>query len=68
VTSTAPDVMLELRNDMSIQTFNSMTFTTTTFPSVVFTQGATFLSGVVSDEAGNTSSLLPDPCVVTVGP
>jgi hypothetical protein len=68
VTSTAPDVMLELRNDMSIQTFDSMTFTAMTFPSVVFTQGATSLSGVVSDEAGNTSSLVPDPCVVTVGP
>ncbi|HEY2729573.1 MAG TPA: hypothetical protein VGK52_06495 [Polyangia bacterium] len=68
VTSTAPNVTLELRNDMSLQTFDSTTFTTMTFPFVVFAQGQTFLSGVARDGAGNASSMRPDPCVVTVAP
>jgi hypothetical protein len=68
VTSTAPNVTLELRNDTSLQTFDSTTFTTMTFPFVVFAQGQTFLSGVARDDAGNASSMRPDPCVVTVAP
>jgi hypothetical protein len=68
VTSTAPNVTLDLRNDMSNQTFDSTTFTTLTFPFVVFAQGETFLSGVARDDAGNASSLTPDPCTVIVEP
>jgi hypothetical protein len=45
-----------------------MPFTSLTFPFVVFTQGQSTLAGTVSDSAGNTSSLQPNPCTVTVGP
>jgi len=68
VISTAPDVSLTLRNDTSTQNFDSTTFTTLTFPFVVFTQGVSFLTGVVNDEAGNKSTLTPNPCTVTVMP
>ncbi|HTA20092.1 MAG TPA: hypothetical protein VK989_12425, partial [Polyangia bacterium] len=69
VTSTAPNVMLDLTNDMSTQTFNSTTFDTTMqFPFVVFTPGTNFQTGSVRDDAGNAAGLTPSPCVVTVGP
>jgi hypothetical protein len=68
VVSTAPNVSLTLRNDTSTQNFDSTTFTTLTFPFVVFTQGVSHLLGDVSDDAGNESTLTPDPCIVTVTP
>jgi hypothetical protein len=68
VTSTAPDVDLALTNSTSTQNFSSLTFTALTFPSVVFTQGESFLQGTARDAAGNVSLLQPNPCVVTVGP
>ncbi|HEX4405056.1 MAG TPA: hypothetical protein VH560_09530 [Polyangia bacterium] len=69
VTSTAPNVMLDLTNEMAHQTFNSTTYgTTMDFPFVVFTPGTNMQTGFVSDDAGNTAGLTPSPCVVTVGP
>jgi hypothetical protein len=69
VTATAPNVMLELTNAMSTQTFNSTTFDMSMdFPFVVFTPGTTLETGSVRDDAGNTAGLTPSPCSVTVGP
>ncbi len=67
VTSTAPNVDLTLTNSTSTQNFSSTTFTSLTFPFVVFTQGQSTLAGTARDDAGNTSLLQPNPCVVTVG-
>jgi hypothetical protein len=67
VTSTAPFVELTLTNSTSTQNYSSMNFTSLTFPFVVFTQGASTLSGTARDAAGNVSLAQPNPCVVTVG-
>jgi hypothetical protein len=69
VTTTAPNVTLDLTNAMATQTFNSMTVDMTMgFPFVVFTVGTNFQTGSVRDDAGNAAALTPRPCVVTVGP
>lgn len=67
VAATAPNVSLILTNSASTQTFTSTTFTTMSFPFVVFQPGETVLEGVVTDNAGNRGVMQPNPCVVTVG-
>jgi hypothetical protein len=68
VTSTAPFVSLVLMDSSSTQNFNSSTFPASLTFLVSFSQGQTFLSGVVRDAAGNESEAVPKPCVVTVAP
>jgi hypothetical protein len=67
VTSTAPNIALTLTNSVSTENYDSTTFTSLTFPQVVFTQGQNLLQGSARDDAGNVSLLQPNPCVVTVG-
>ena len=67
VTSTAPFVELTLTTSDFTENFISSTFTSATFPSVVFVPGETYVAGTANDAAGNVNVLQPEPCVVTVG-
>jgi hypothetical protein len=62
-------VSVQLTNGSSTTTYNTPTFATgvATFSNVVFNTGENDLVVTATDPAGNSTTLTPNPCMVTVG-
>jgi hypothetical protein len=62
-------VSVQLTNGSSTTTYNTPTFATgvATFSNVLFNTGENDLVVTATDPAGNSTTLTPNPCMVTVG-
>ncbi|HEY2904079.1 MAG TPA: hypothetical protein VGL59_26055 [Polyangia bacterium] len=69
LTSDTATVVLSVANGASTSTRSNPTFAggAATFTTVAFDQGQNNLTAVATDPAGNTNTLAPAPCTITVG-